>query len=123
VRGQEKKSIIELVHRDFERRVAQSSIKIHKKRLTLNDLKTILDQGGIPIILISTYHFDNNRTPHWVIVTAHDEDFIYIHDPDQTGEYEGVISRVHIPIAVEQFFRTTRFGKARISATVVVFPD
>lgn len=89
----------------------------------MDDLKDIIQSGGIPIVLITTYHFDNNRAPHWVLVTAYDDDFVYIHDPDQTGEHEGVISRLHIPIPEEQFLRISRFGKVKLSATVAVYPD
>ncbi|MGE3611386.1 MAG: peptidase C39 family protein [Bacteriovoracaceae bacterium] len=125
VRNQHKKKVIELVHKDFEKKIAQTNIKVHKKRLSLLDIKEILDSGGIPIVLITTYHFDNNRIPHWVVVTAHDDQFIYIHDPDQEGPegYEGVISRLHIPIPREQFLKISRWGRDRISAAVVVYND
>lgn len=123
VRSQEKKDIISLVHRDFEKKIAETNIKTHKKRMTIEDLKEIIDKGGIPIVLITTYHFDNNRVPHWVLVTAYDDDFVYIHDPDQEGEHETVISRVHIPIPEDQFLRISRFGKAKIAATVAVYSE
>jgi ribosomal protein S18 acetylase RimI-like enzyme len=123
VRSPDKKKIIEIVHKDFDQKIKETNIKVHKKRMTIEDLIEILQSGGIPIVLITTYHFDNNRAPHWVLVTAYDDDFVYIHDPDQTGEHEGVISRLHIPIPEEQFLRISRFGKAKLSATVVVYPD
>lgn len=125
VRSLDKKNVIELVHKDFEKKIQVTNIKTIKKRLALADLKEILRRGGIPIVLISTYHFDHNRIPHWVVVTAYDDHFIYIHDPDQEGEGEhaGVISRVHIPIQEEQFLKISRWGKAKVSATVVVYSD
>lgn len=125
VRSQEKKKVIELVHRDFEKKVSETNIKVHKKRLSLPDLKEILEKGGIPIVLISTYHFDNNRSPHWVVITAKDDQYIYVHDPDQEeeGEHAGVISRVHIPISKEQFLKASRWGKDKISATVVLYNE
>jgi ribosomal protein S18 acetylase RimI-like enzyme len=123
VRSIEKKKIIELVHKDFVKKIEETNIKVNKKRLTLEDLKEIIKKGGVPIVLITTYHFDNNHAPHWVTVTAYDDGFVYIHDPDQTGEYEGVISRVHIPIPEDQFLKISRWGKAKISATVVVYGE
>jgi ribosomal protein S18 acetylase RimI-like enzyme len=125
VRSEHKKEVIELVHKDFEKKIAETNIKVHRKRITMDDLREIIKKGGIPIVLISTYHFDNNRTPHWVVVTAVDESFVYIHDPDQEeeGEFAGVISRVHIPIPEDQFLKVSRWGKAKVSAAVVVYAD
>jgi ribosomal protein S18 acetylase RimI-like enzyme len=125
VRTPEKKNIIELVHKDFEKKVSETNIKLHKKRCTLQDLKEILKKGGIPLVLITTYHFDNNRAPHWVVVTAYDDGFVYIHDPDQfhTSEHLGVISRVHIPIPEDQFLKISRWGRDKLAAAVVVYSD
>ncbi|WP_408096370.1 GNAT family N-acetyltransferase/peptidase C39 family protein [Peredibacter sp. HCB2-198] len=125
VRSQEKKKVIELVHKDFEKRIAETNVKVHRKRLTLSDLKDILKGGGIPLVLITTYHFDNNRAPHWVVVTAYDDHFVYIHDPDQHSHenHIGVISRIHIPIQEDQFLKISRWGKDRMAATVVVYPE
>lgn len=125
VRSEDKKKIIELVHRDFEKKINETNIKVIKKKLTLPDLKHVLKKGGIPLVLITTYHFDNNRAPHWVVVTAFDEGYVYIHDPDQyhNSEYVGVISRVHIPIPEDQFLKISRWGADRLSAAVIIYPD
>lgn len=124
VRSKEKKKIIELVHKGWEQRIQKKKIEVHKKRMTIDDIKQILKSGGIPIVLITTYHFDFHRVPHWVVITAYDDQFIYIHDPDQTSteEHEGVISRVHIPIPEDQFLKISRWGKDKVSAAVVIFP-
>lgn len=121
VRNADKKKIISLVHKDFEKKVAETNIKVHKKKFTLLDLKEVLKKGGIPLVLITTYHFDNNRAPHWVVVTAYDESFVYIHDPDEEGDHSGVISRVHIPIPEDQFLKISRWGRDKLAATVVVY--
>lgn len=125
VRTSEKKKVIELVQKDFEKKIATTNIKVHKKRLTLDDLKNIIKKGGIPLVLITTYHFDKNRVPHWVVVTAYDDHFIYIHDPDQVTaeEHTGVINRLHIPIPEDQFLKISRWGKDKLAATVVVYGD
>lgn len=125
VRSKEKKKIIELVHNDFEKKIAETNIKVHKKKMTLLDLKDALKKGGIPLVLITTYHFDKHRAPHWVVVTAYDEHFVYIHDPDQfhASDFAGVESRMHIPVPEDQFLKISRWGSDRLSATVVVFAD
>jgi len=124
VRAAHKKEIVELVHNDFVKKVKEAKIKIHKKAITLADMKEIMKKGGVPIVLISTYHFDAHHAPHWVVVTAYDDHFIYLHDPDKTDlkDYENVISRVHIPVPEDQFLKISRWSKARVSATVVVYP-
>jgi ribosomal protein S18 acetylase RimI-like enzyme len=121
VRSLEKKKIIELVQKDFEAKIQETNIKVHKKRLTLENLRDILKKGGVPIVLITTYNFDKNRIPHWVVVTAYDDGFVYIHDPDQEGEHETVISRVHIPIPEDQFLKISRWGKSKSAATVAIY--
>lgn len=125
VRNEEKKKIIELVHRDFEKKIATTNIKVFKKKFTLPDLKNVLKKGGIPLVLITTYHFDNNRAPHWVVVTAYDDGYVYIHDPDQyqDSDHAGVVSRVHIPIPDDQFLKISRWGADRLSAAVIVYPE
>jgi ribosomal protein S18 acetylase RimI-like enzyme len=125
VRTGDKKKIIELVHKDFEKKISETNIKVLKKKFTLEDLKQVLKNGGIPLVLITTYHFDNNRAPHWVVVTAYDDGYVYFHDPDQyhNSEYVGVISRVHIPIPEDQFVKISRWGADRLSAAVVIYPD
>lgn len=123
VRSQEKKKIIELVNQSWELRIEKKKIPVHRKKLTLQDIKDILKSGGIPIVLISTYHFDFHRVPHWVVITAYDDHFVYIHDPDQTepDNHEGHISRVHIPIPEDQFLKISRWGKDKVSAAVVIY--
>lgn len=122
VRSEEKKKIIELVNKSWEMRIVKKKIPVHRKKLSIQDIKEILDSGGIPIVLITTYHFDFHRVPHWVVITAYDDHFIYIHDPDQTADedHEGHISRVHIPIPEEQFLKISRWGKDKVSAAVIV---
>ena len=121
VRSEHKKEILNLVHEDFEKKLKTTNVKIHKKRLGLDDVREALDKGGIPLVLITTYHFDNNRVPHWVAITAYDKHFIYFHDPDQTGPSEGIVSKLHIPIKNEQFLKISRWGKNNISAAVVIY--
>ena len=123
VRNLEKKKIIGLVHEDFEKKIGETNIKVHKKKYTLQDLRIALDKGGIPLVLITTYHFDSHHAPHWVVVTAYDDHFVYIHDPDQdeVDDHQGVVSRVHIPIPADQFLKISRWGRDRLAAAVVVY--
>lgn len=122
VRSPEKKEIIRIVQKSWEKKIEERRLPVQRRRMGIDDLERVLKSGGIPIVLISTYHFDFHRVPHWVVVTACDEHFVYIHDPDQTTDedHEGVISRVHIPIPKEQFLKISRWGKEKVSAAVVI---
>lgn len=123
VRSPDKKKVMEYVHHDFEKKVKEAGIKSYKKRLGVPEIEKILDAGGLPIVLITTYHFDKNKVPHWVIITAYDEKFIYIHDSDaeDVGMHEQVIGRIHTPIPKDQFPKTSRWGKNKMSAAVVIY--
>ena len=125
VRSLDKKKVMGYVHQDFEKRVKEAGIKTQHKRLSVKDIEEILDDGGLPIVLITTYHFDKNKVPHWVIVTAYDDHFIYIHDSDaeDVGMHEQVIGRIHAPIPKEHFAKTSRWGKNKMSAAVVIYKE
>ncbi len=123
VRSPEKKNIIELVQKDFEKKIKKTSIKMINKKLNLLDLKDVLKRGGIPIVLITTYHFSKTRTPHWVIVTGYEDGFIFIHDPDRESDHETVVSRVHIPIPEKKFKNICLWGKRKSSAVLVLYKN
>ncbi len=125
VRSPEKKKVLEYVNQDFTKRVKEAGIKTYTRKLSIKDIEEVLDQGGLPIVLITTYHFDKNKVPHWVIVTAYDDHFIYIHDPDSEDvkKHEQVVGRIHTPITKDQFLKTSRWGKNKMSAAVVVYKD
>ncbi len=125
VRSPEKKKVLEYVHEDFAQQVKKAGIKTHYKKLSVGDIEEILDSGGLPIVLITTYHFDKNKVPHWVIITAYDEYFIYFHDSDaeDVGMHEQVIGRIHTPIKKELFPKTSIWGKNKMSAAVVIYGD
>ena len=125
VRTGEKKKIIELVHKDFEKKISETNIKVHKKRFTMDDMKEAFKRGGIPLVLITTYHFDQHHAPHWIVLTAYDKHFVYLHDPDQfhKADFMGMESRMHIPVPEDQFLKISRWGRDKLSAAVVVYPD
>ena len=88
-----------------------SDIDIHYHRLTTEVIVAELDRGSIPIILISSYRIYKEKFPHWVVVTGHDEHFIYVHDPYIDEEIgKTVTDCVNMPIALQEFARMTRYG-------------
>ncbi len=121
VRIQEKKNVLKLVHESFIDQLHQYHIPIHYKAITQNDIEQALNRHQLPLVMISTYHFDRKKAPHWVAVTAMDEDFVYIHDPDvDTDSHQRPIDNQYIPISRAQFDRMSQFGQSRLRTAIIV---
>lgn len=120
VRNEEKRAVIETVHRDFVRAARQSGIAMHYDELSQADLEQALKSGGIPVVLISTWQMDRKRAPHWVVICAIDEQFIYLHDPDPDEEFQTELDCQYMPIARTDFERMARFGKDRLRTAVII---
>ncbi|MAM89643.1 GNAT family N-acetyltransferase/peptidase C39 family protein [Allohahella sp. A8] len=121
VRREEKKRILKLVHDGFISKIKEFDIPVHERPLKLADIEDALRNGVVPLVLISTYHFDKCKTPHWVTVTALDEDFVYIHDPDVDPlEHQTVLDSQHLPIHRKRFEKMSQFGTKALRAAVLL---
>ncbi|SFP89976.1 ribosomal-protein-alanine acetyltransferase [Nitrosomonas cryotolerans] len=121
VRNPEKRDIISLVQRDFMRQLEQTQVRKHYHSITMPELVAHLDEGRIPLILISTYRINRNKAPHWVLLTAHDPHFIYMHDPDvDTKQYANDTDNFYVPISKPEFVAMAKFGRTQLRAAVVI---
>ncbi len=121
VRSQSKKQILELVHLDFLEKLAELKVPIHHEVLTLGRMLQMLEQGALPIVLISTYRFDRRKAPHWVLVVDMDEQFVYINDPDyEDDQPNDFLDRHYLPIPKASFESMLQFGQNRLRCTVMV---
>ena len=122
VRGEKKKRIVTLVHADYLAQLEQQAgSEVRYENLTQAHLQTALEAGELPIVLISTYRFDGKKVPHWVVVTAMDERFIYIHDPFiDEPEYRFALDNQYLPVSRSDFDRMSQFGQSRLRAAVMV---
>ena len=122
VRSEEKKEVIQLVEEDFMQEIESSDITLHYHRLSTSEINDALDAGGIPVILISSYRIYKEKFPHWVIITGHDDRFIYFHDP-YIDEEKGktMTDCVNMPIPIEEFERMTRYGKSGQRAALILY--
>jgi len=120
VRNDEKRAVIETVHRDFTRAAHEANIPVHYREVSQHDLDTALKSGGIPVVLISTWQMDRKRAPHWVVVSAIDDQFIYLHDPDPDAEFQTELDCQYLPIARADFERMARFGKDRLRTVLII---
>lgn len=122
VRSERKKNLLTLVHEDFMLQLAETAIPIHHGPLYLADMEQALEQGRIPIMLISTWQLNRSRVPHWVTLCAIDDQFVYIHDPDiDMDAGETVADKQYLPIDRKVFESMARYGsQTPLQAAVIL---
>ena len=87
----------------------------------IDDLAAALGAGALPIVLNSMEFLHNDPTAHWFVVTAIDDDNVYVNDPwvDRAkGKAPRDMTGVPIPRAL--FAGVTSYGKKRERAAVLV---
>ncbi len=121
VRSAEKKEVIRLVEEDFLDEISQLPVRLNYHRLTLAEIIAALDSGAVPVILISSYRIYKEKFPHWVVVTGHDDRYLYFHDP-YIDEEKGktVTDCVNMPILHKEFERMAQYGKTGQHAAVIL---
>lgn len=122
VRNEGKRAVIKQVHRDYVQQSRQAGLRIHYREVTQGDLDEAVKAGAVPVVLISTWQMDRKRAPHWVVVSAIDDRFIYLHDPDPEETSQDELDCQYIPIARSDFERMARFGRDRLRAALVLWP-
>lgn len=121
VRSEEKKEVIRVAQEDFSEQVARLPIPTHYQRLSVADTRDRFDEGGIPVVLISSYRIYQEKFPHWVVVTGFDERFVYVHDPYVDREKgKSVTDCMNMPILLADFHRMARYGRSGLRAAVIV---
>jgi len=121
VRSEQKKAVMALVHEDFMQQIRQSDIELHYAEITLEQLESSLHDGGLPIVLISSYSFNRTKAPHWVVVSGADDTFMYIHDPEEDEEsYRSETDNLYLPIARTAFNKSFRFGQSGLRTCVII---
>jgi ribosomal-protein-alanine acetyltransferase len=121
VRDPKKKAVIERVHASFKTDLAAAGLTVELGSVTPDMLEEALRAGWVPLILISTYLFNREKTPHWVVVTGVNDKVILVHDPDMDDDLSKTdVDCVHVPIRRTDFERVARFGKSRLQAAVLV---
>lgn len=120
VRRQEKKSVLAQVHADFISDLAATDVVIRHRPPDLATLRKAIARGETPVVLISTYRFDAQKSPHWVLVTAIDDRFAYIHDPDLDGGERRALDNQYLPIEIDAFLQSMQFGQQRLRAALII---
>jgi len=121
VRSEQKREIMRLVQEDFRAAAAEAGIPIAHKGLSVRELIRRMDAGAIPIVLISSFRLYRTKEPHWVVMTGHDDKFVYMHDPYVDSEgHKSETDGINVPVAIGEFERMARYGSARLRAAVIV---
>jgi ribosomal-protein-alanine acetyltransferase len=122
VRSQEKKDVMRLVQEDFVSQLKKLKVKIHHRVLSVSAMLKKFEQGGIPIVLISSYRIYREKFPHWVVVTGFDDKYIYVHDPYVDIEHgKSVVDTMNMPILRKEFETMARYGKSAQQAALVLY--
>ncbi|MFJ2324505.1 peptidase C39 family protein [Pseudomonas sp. NPDC087690] len=120
VRDAHKKDVMRLVHEEFMAQLAECDVE--QVIGVALDLPRLLAAGGQPLVLISSYRLTRSKSPHWVMVTDCDEDFVYLHDPDvDHSQHRQPMDCQHVPVSHEEFEKMCRFGRGKLRAAVVLF--
>lgn len=121
VRNPEKKAVMEQVHHDFVDQLATTDVVVEERAVTTAELAARLATGALPLVLISSYRFTRHKSPHWVLLTAIDDDFIYLHDPDvDSDEDKTALDNSYVPVPRADFDRFAVFGRRALRAAVVI---
>lgn len=120
VRDEHKKDVMRLVHEAFTQQLLASDVE----REIGGPLKLpqLLEQGGQPLVLISSYRLTRSKSPHWVIVTDCDDEFVYLHDPDvDHSQHRQAMDCQHVPVSHGEFDKMCSFGRGKLRAAVIVY--
>lgn len=121
VRNSEKREVIRLVQEDMQEQLDERGVAINPSSLSTEQLLERFDRGDMALVLISSWLIYGERIPHWVVVTGHDEHFIYVHDPYiDYDKGESQVDAINMPIPRNQFTRMSRYGKTRLQAALVL---
>lgn len=121
VRSDKKKEVIGLVEEDFRLEAEERDIPINYRPLSVRRMREEFEEGGIPVVLISSYRFDREKTPHWVVVTGFDDKYVYLHDPYIDPDQEkSATDCMQIPVPLSDFERMARYGRSQQKAALVI---
>jgi hypothetical protein len=121
VRSEAKKDVIRLVEQDFAKQLRSAGVRVRKTAPGAAELQKVIAAGAYALLLISSYRLHGDRAPHWVLLTAADDHFLYINDPftdPAAGRTE--MDCIGIPIAPPELERMTRLGRARHHACLII---
>ena len=124
VRSPLKREVIRLVQEDFREQLATSDVNVTFRALTLEEMRRYCEEGSVPVVLISSWRFDREKQPHWVVVTGFDANYVYLHDPNVDEDLDKTPTDcMQIPVLQGEFMKMARYGKSQQQAALVIGRD
>jgi len=121
LRDERKRQVLGVVHEDYHQQVLAAGIPISYQPVTVEQMASCRARRIVPVVLISSWRLTREKAPHWVVVAAIDEDFVYIHDPEIRSEGEQTdTDKSYVPIDRSEFTRMARFGQSSMRASLLV---
>lgn len=122
VRDDNKKAVISLVHDDFCQRLALLNIAHHPQSPSIAQIEQWLTQGCCILMLISTYRFNGEKGPHWIVLSGYNELFFFFHDPNVEQQGDAITS-AYVPISKSELANVVKYGKQKLVSYLVVKPN
>jgi hypothetical protein len=96
-------------------------IPVHYDSVSIDELAHAVRDGALPIVLNSMEFLHDDPTAHWFVVTAIDDDNVYVNDP-WVDRAKGKAPRdmTGVPIPRAAFDDVASYGKKRERAAVLV---
>lgn len=77
----DRRKVSELMQREDEKLLKAAKIPMLLKRWSVADLKSAIEDGAVPLVLVSTNLFHGDNGPHWVAISGVDSENVYVNDP------------------------------------------
>lgn len=121
VRSDAKKAVLQRVYQSDQAKIQAAGIPLTIVEPDIALVKKLLQQGYMLLVLISTWQFDRSKAPHWIVVCASDDHFVYINDPDIADiPWLSNQERQYIPISHRVFNQAFSYGKVRLKALIAI---
>lgn len=121
VRNEQKRHVMTRIQEADIAALKAAGVKMRHRDYALSRLEKDLNAGKLVIALISTWQFDRQKAPHWVLLTAIDQEYVYLNDPDDDLlPWQTITERQYLPIPRATFEKAFAYGSSRLRAAVVL---
>jgi len=113
--------VMRVLHERDLRDARAAGIPVRHRGFSVDQLEAALRGGALPIVLNSMQFLHDDPTAHWFVVTAVDDDNVYVNDPwvaRDEGKTPVDMTGVAIPRAA--FDDVTSYGKKYERAAVLI---